>query len=248
MARHGDGETPLWATAFGWNALPAAVSPWGGVGEEAQAQYAAQALDKARSDWPWLGPLFWAADCPDRPASDPWLGFALCGDGGAARPVAAALDRGRCAGRGAAARQACRRSSRPALQQRLARDAGRRRSQRGRRRAGVRLHRHRAGSAHPGRALLGLLPDQRGRSAGQRAAPRRVGRGLPGAARSAGRDALGPGRDRPDAGRARRAPGSGRRLGAVGAARAAGEDRCAFAGLDCLASAGGGVCRRRSSG
>ena len=91
MARHGDGDTPLWATAFGWNALPAAVSPWGGVGEEAQAQYAAQALKKARSDWPWLGPLFWAADCPDRPASGPWLGFTLCGDGGAARPVGAAL-------------------------------------------------------------------------------------------------------------------------------------------------------------
>ncbi len=91
MARHGDDKTPLWATAFGWNALPAAASPWGGVGEEAQAQYAAQALKKARTDWPWLGPLFWAADCPDRPADDPWLGFALCGDGGAARPVAAAL-------------------------------------------------------------------------------------------------------------------------------------------------------------
>ena len=91
MLRHGDGATPLWATAFGWNALPADKSPWGGVGEAAQAQYAGQALAKARSDWPWLGPLFWAADCPERPASDPWLGFALCGAGGAARPVAAVL-------------------------------------------------------------------------------------------------------------------------------------------------------------
>ena len=91
MARHGDDKTPLWATTFGWNALPAAKSPWGGVGEEAQAAYAAQALAKARADWPWLGPLFWAADCPDRPADDPWLGFALCGDGGAERPVGAAL-------------------------------------------------------------------------------------------------------------------------------------------------------------
>ena len=104
MERHGDGETPLWATAFGWNALPAAKSPWGGVGEAAQAQYAAQALAKARADWPWLGPLFWAADCPDRPADDPWLGFALCGDGGAARPVAAALSRSRYAACGFAAR------------------------------------------------------------------------------------------------------------------------------------------------
>ena len=91
MLRHGDGATPLWATAFGWNALPAEKSPWGGVGEEAQARYAARAYARARSDWPWLGPLFWAADCPDRLASDPWLGFALCGDGGVPRPVTAAL-------------------------------------------------------------------------------------------------------------------------------------------------------------
>ena len=91
MERHGDGGTPLWATAFGWNALPPEKSPWGGVGEAAQAQYTTRALDKVRADWPWLGPLFWAADCPDRPADDPWLGFALCGDGGVPRPVAAVL-------------------------------------------------------------------------------------------------------------------------------------------------------------
>ncbi len=92
MARHGDGDTPLWATAFGWNALSADQSPWGGVGEQAQAEFTRQALARARADWPWLGPLFWAAACPDRPADDPWLGFALCGDGGVARPVAAALN------------------------------------------------------------------------------------------------------------------------------------------------------------
>ena len=91
MARHGDDKTPLWATAFGWNALPAAASPWGGVGEAAQAQYTAQALAKARMEWPWLGPLFWAADCPALPADNPWLGFALCGAGGKARPVATTL-------------------------------------------------------------------------------------------------------------------------------------------------------------
>jgi O-antigen ligase len=91
MLRHGDGATPLWATAFGWNALPAEESPWGGVGEQGQQPWTAQAFSIARSNWPWLGPLFWAADCPDRPANDPWLGFALCGPSGAARPVAAVL-------------------------------------------------------------------------------------------------------------------------------------------------------------
>ena len=37
MARHGDGETPLWATAFGWNALPAARSPGSACPAAAQA-------------------------------------------------------------------------------------------------------------------------------------------------------------------------------------------------------------------
>jgi O-antigen ligase len=100
MVRHGDAGTPLWATSFGWNALPpkwsGAASPWGQVSETEQARYAASAMDEARTRWPWLGPLFWAADCPLRPAGDPWRGFALCGyDDGAAsagwRPVWDAL-------------------------------------------------------------------------------------------------------------------------------------------------------------
>jgi len=90
MVAHGDAITPLWATAFGWNASPAGESPWGNVSEADQARYAAQALGMARGEWPWLGPLFWAAYCPDRPAGDLWLGFATCGTD-APRPVWAAL-------------------------------------------------------------------------------------------------------------------------------------------------------------
>ncbi len=95
MLRHGDGATPLWATAFGWNALPAGwtgpASPWGAVGEADQARYAADALAAAATQTPWLGPLFWAADCPTRAADDPWRGFALCAADGADRPVWEAL-------------------------------------------------------------------------------------------------------------------------------------------------------------
>ena len=95
MVRHGDGETPLWATAFGWNALPAGWtgpnSPWGQVSEAEQARYTAAALAQARAGWPWLGPLFWPALCPSLSSDDPWQGFALCAADGSARPVADVL-------------------------------------------------------------------------------------------------------------------------------------------------------------
>ena len=95
MLRHGDGASPLWAVAYGWNALPdgwsGPSSPWGQVSEEDQAQYADSALETAASQWGWLGPLFWAADCPERPPDDPWLGFAVCQPDGSMKPVWAAL-------------------------------------------------------------------------------------------------------------------------------------------------------------
>jgi len=61
------------------------------VTEEAQARYVASALARARTAWPWLGPLFWPALCPARPATDPWRGFALCAGDGTWRPVADVL-------------------------------------------------------------------------------------------------------------------------------------------------------------
>lgn len=84
MARHGDAHTPLWATSFGWNALPrdrtGEPSPWGAVSADAQAGYAARSYELAQTEWPWLGPLIWASWCPERPTDDPWRGFALCAD------------------------------------------------------------------------------------------------------------------------------------------------------------------------
>ncbi len=84
MDRHGDTNTPLWATSFGWNALPrdwpGEPSPWGGVSADAQAAHAAQAYEIAQTEWPLLGPLIWASWCPERPAGDPWRGFSLCAD------------------------------------------------------------------------------------------------------------------------------------------------------------------------
>jgi hypothetical protein len=87
MLNHGDAETPIWATAFGWNALPTAwqgrPSPWRDDQNrydppDLQAQRTATALEQARQDWPWLGPVLavhWdnAGLAPD----DPARGFAL---------------------------------------------------------------------------------------------------------------------------------------------------------------------------
>ena len=95
MVRHGDGGKRLWATAFGWNALPVnwtmQPSPWGQVDEAAQAQYTGQAAELAATRWPWLGPLFWPAVCPQLVPDDPWRGFALCAEDGGERPAADAL-------------------------------------------------------------------------------------------------------------------------------------------------------------
>lgn len=82
MLRHEDAETPIWATAFGWNALPddwtGRASPWKTDIPAVQAQRTVQAITQARRDWPWLGPMLaiqWEATglAPDDPAQ----GFAL---------------------------------------------------------------------------------------------------------------------------------------------------------------------------
>ncbi len=95
MERHGDWATPLWATAFGWNALPAgwqgAPSIWGQVDEATQATYLQRAVTRARREWPWMGPMLWATLQPALPADDPHWGFALWTPDGAPRPAWDAL-------------------------------------------------------------------------------------------------------------------------------------------------------------
>ncbi len=82
MLTHGDADTPLWATAFGWNALPAdwtgSPSPWQSDLPAVQAQRTAAAIGQVRRDWPWLGPLLavrW--DSTGLTVADPARGFAL---------------------------------------------------------------------------------------------------------------------------------------------------------------------------
>ncbi|MCB0211313.1 MAG: O-antigen ligase family protein [Anaerolineae bacterium] len=82
MLNHGDIDTPLWATGFGWVALPAdwagQPSPWSYDQASVQAPRTAMAIDHARQHWPWLGPMLAARwDTTGLASDDPARGFAL---------------------------------------------------------------------------------------------------------------------------------------------------------------------------
>ncbi len=82
MLDHGDAGTPVWATAFGWVALPAnwsgQPSPWSYDTPEVQTARTEQAIAHARANWPWLGPMLAARwDAAGLEADDPVRGFAL---------------------------------------------------------------------------------------------------------------------------------------------------------------------------
>ncbi len=82
MLRHGDNQTPVWATAFGWLTLPpdwtGRPSPWSNDVSAVQTPRTAIAIDYARNTWPWLGPMLAARwDATGLDAADPARGFAL---------------------------------------------------------------------------------------------------------------------------------------------------------------------------
>jgi hypothetical protein len=60
MVKHGDEAKPIWAMEMGWNAAPANVkADYGRVTEQQQARYAMQAYERARNEWPWMGPMIY---------------------------------------------------------------------------------------------------------------------------------------------------------------------------------------------
>jgi O-antigen ligase len=82
MITYDDAHKPLWATAFGWNALPAdwsgRSSIWFSDVPAKQMICTAEALDFARLNWPWLGPILairW--DDTGLDEDDPARGFAI---------------------------------------------------------------------------------------------------------------------------------------------------------------------------
>ncbi len=99
MVEHGDAGKAIWASHWGWNALPpgwtGAPSLWGQTDEATQAARTVAALERARAEWPWAGALilehFQPAAAPSTTLGagpdDPRWGFALVGPDGAPRPV-----------------------------------------------------------------------------------------------------------------------------------------------------------------
>jgi len=98
MVRQGDGDKPIWAVEFGWNALPDAwvglPSPWGTDSEEKQTQRTLEALERARQEWPWLGAVCLQHFQPKRPLDDPTWGFSLLDASGEPRLLYQLLHKG----------------------------------------------------------------------------------------------------------------------------------------------------------
>jgi O-antigen ligase len=108
LSSMGLGDKALWAVRFGWNRDPNGV--WGAVTPQAQASYAAEALDQAWQRWPWLEAMGWVVDRPAAAPGDPRWGFALVEPDGSDAPVFTALRQWL-----AAAQPSERRVSHPAL-------------------------------------------------------------------------------------------------------------------------------------
>jgi len=95
MVRHGDSHKAIWAVEFGWSALSpnwtGAPSPWGTDVPEKQAQRTTDAVRRALSEWPWMGPMIVLHLSPNAPPDDPIHGFALLDKNLHPRPTYKAL-------------------------------------------------------------------------------------------------------------------------------------------------------------
>ncbi|MCY3833167.1 MAG: O-antigen ligase family protein [Chloroflexi bacterium] len=96
MLANDDVRTPLWASNYGWNALPGDwsgdASIWGAVDAIERTRYTLHALDRAHREMPWLGPMFlhhWQPAAS--PESAQW-GFALVNQDGSASELLRALE------------------------------------------------------------------------------------------------------------------------------------------------------------
>jgi len=91
MVQHGDAGKALWASHWGWNALPpdwqGASSIWGQTDEAMQADWTVAGLERARLEWPWMGAMMLEHLQPAAGADDARWGFSLLTPEGEPRPV-----------------------------------------------------------------------------------------------------------------------------------------------------------------
>ncbi|MGB1252169.1 MAG: O-antigen ligase family protein [Candidatus Promineifilaceae bacterium] len=81
MLHNGDGDRALWAGNWGWNALSAdwqgQKSIWGDTTKAEQVAYTQAALERAQTEWPWMGTMFLEHWEPDAASDDPSWGFSV---------------------------------------------------------------------------------------------------------------------------------------------------------------------------
>ncbi len=60
MVRNGDAHKPIWLSEMGWNSVPDGLQQnFGQVDEGQQAKYGVEAYERAQTDWPWLGVVYY---------------------------------------------------------------------------------------------------------------------------------------------------------------------------------------------
>ncbi len=95
MERQGDDHKPLWASHFGWNALPKGwegqPSVWGQTSPETQTEQTIAAYQRALVEWPWAGGLILENWQPGGSPDDPRWGFALRDQNGDLSSMAEAI-------------------------------------------------------------------------------------------------------------------------------------------------------------
>lgn len=95
MLEYGDGRKALWASNWGWNALPddwtGQNSIWGQVSSVKRTEYTLSAIQRAEQEWPWLGGLILEHWQPDVQPEDARWGFSLLRQDGSHSATLSAL-------------------------------------------------------------------------------------------------------------------------------------------------------------
>lgn len=92
MVRNGDDRKPIWISEMGWNVPPGgAPGPYiyGRVTADQQARYTVRAIERARSEWPWVGVMniWYLKRADERDAQTLLAGFRLLDPDFTPRPV-----------------------------------------------------------------------------------------------------------------------------------------------------------------
>ncbi len=100
MVHNGDAAKGVWASEYGWVSLPPdwGANPlnkpgiWGNISAAQQAQYLVEGYQRARADWPWMGPMFvWHMRDPAPIPHEPQPYFGILNTDFSPRPAYLAL-------------------------------------------------------------------------------------------------------------------------------------------------------------